>query len=483
MKINKKSIFVVFMILQVLFDNKLLYSDTLINTIGFSPTTIIRFLFIGILFLFVFFEKDNKNRWSIIIYCFTFLIYTIIHHVVSSGINNSLILNTLNYNFIDEIQYLLVLLLPMLVIYITYRLKLDKKDLYYVVRYTCLIVSIIMVICNISLLAYKSYGEGLIQKNILYWFFGNTEKIYMASKGFFNSANQISGLLVLLFPMLFYYLMKYNNKMDLIICLLIILSSYMLGTRISAIGIFIVTIVLSLAYIIYYGFINKKRIKNMYIYLPIIVIFSLISYTKAPIVNCYVDNYSCIFNNVKDEGNYDIKIKREDYISVCDYLMATPTNTAFFKELYPCEEFPEFWEEFSKNQSNIGSDNRNIEELITKDIYKRISNKKVDLFGMGRSRFLSAKMYLEKDIKVHRYTIGFIGILIFICPYIIICLLALCRMIKNRKIDVYTLSIVASIMLTLLVSILTGHVIDELIVSLFIGLFAGCLLNVKEERK
>ena len=107
MKITKQNLLIVFMILQVFLDNQYFYSDDIINLIGFSPITIFRFLFVGILFLFVFFSKEKQGKKGIFIYGIIFLIYTIIHHLVSVSINQSVLFNTLSYNLLEEVQYLL----------------------------------------------------------------------------------------------------------------------------------------------------------------------------------------------------------------------------------------------------------------------------------------------------------------------------------------------------------------------------------------
>lgn len=487
MKITKQNLLIVFMILQVFLDNQYFYSDDIINLIGFSPITIFRFLFVGILFLFVFFSKEKQGKKGIFIYGIIFLIYTIIHHLVSVSINQSVLFNTLSYNLLEEVQYLLRMILPMLIIYIVYALKLSKKEIITIFRYTTLCLIAIMLSTNVFTLAYKSYGEGFIKFNFFSSFTSNIDRIDLASKGWFNSANQIGGLIVLIIPIMYYIVVKYKNKGDVLLFLLLILSSFILGTRISTIGVLLIVYVLTAFYYIYYVFILKKMNKTLNVVLMVIVLFSSLIFIKAPVVNCGGNNFSCVLglgitdDSMIDNPDQDLEVNREDYDDTCSYLRDTKTNQEFVSKLYTCEENLDFWENFIKTPSNIGSNNRVMEQLIFDDIHSKVESKNVNLFGMGRSRFLSAYMYLEKDGFVHYYTIGVIGIIILLLPYVLISFFSIIRMLINKKIDVLLLSVCMGLFLTLLVSIISGHILDELIVTMYMGVCCGFLLNREGE--
>ena len=75
-----KKLLLIFLVLQPFLDCYLLYTDEVMNIFHFSPTTIIRFLIIGFLFILVFFNKNNKEtRKPILIYSGVILVYIIIH--------------------------------------------------------------------------------------------------------------------------------------------------------------------------------------------------------------------------------------------------------------------------------------------------------------------------------------------------------------------------------------------------------------------
>ena len=129
-----KIFFLIFLILQPIFDSYYLYSDEVINLFGFSPTTIIRMIVVALCALIVFIKKDKKKK-NILIFSFITIIYFIIHHFVSTSINDGLIYSSFRYSIVEEIFYFLRMLLPIGVIYIVYNLKYTKEDLKMVIKY------------------------------------------------------------------------------------------------------------------------------------------------------------------------------------------------------------------------------------------------------------------------------------------------------------------------------------------------------------
>ena len=102
-----KKLLLVFLILQPFLDCYLLYTDAVINLFHFSPTTIIRFLIIGLIFLMVFFNKDNRKAWKpLFIYGGFILLYIILHHFTVYNYNIDA-LDTFKYSLITEIFYIL----------------------------------------------------------------------------------------------------------------------------------------------------------------------------------------------------------------------------------------------------------------------------------------------------------------------------------------------------------------------------------------
>lgn len=481
-KIYLKELLLVFMIIQPFFDSYILYSDEVIDFFGFSPTTILRILFVGFLGVFCFFDKDNKKtRKPLTIYGLLFLIYTIIHHIIGASIDDNLIYSSLRYSLLEELFYLVRLLIPFVVAYVVYCYKLTKEQLKSVIIGTSINLSLIIIILNLANISLTSYFDGYIKGNIFSWFNSDISRYALASKGWFNSANQIGGLLLILVPMMIYYVFSELKISDLIVLLLLILSSYALGTRTSCIGASLVMIALFVLFY-FYKIIGKQKINRKEIIFSIIlIIFSLTTFNYAPIVNCSGNNISCILNleqAITDPSTKDVELKNPDYDGsyVCEFLELTSTASKYYEELYPCGDNLDFWQNYVEKRIYSSVDNRIMEDIITNDIYKKINNLPINLFGMSRSRFLSAEIYLEKDIIVHYYTIGIVGIILLISPYFLITFYIGIKKFISRKLSYYDFCLISSILLPIIISIKSGHILDELIVIMYIGFLLGYII-------
>ena len=122
-----------------------------------------------------------------------------------------------------------------------------------------------------------------------------------------------------------------------------------------------------------------------------------------------------------------------------------------------------------------------MEKLITNELHDKVDTIPVKLFGMSRSRFESAKIYLERDVIVHYYTLGLFGVVIFIVPYFLGTVYIGLKRLVTKKLTYWDFCLMCSVMLPLMVSVLTGHIVDELIVSLYIGFCFGYLLFFNKE--
>lgn len=490
-RVNLKNILLIFMVIQPFLDSYILYSDEVINFFGFSPTTILRFTLLGIIFLMLFFgnflEKENKYLW---IYGIIVAIYTLIHHIVCIGIDDTVLYNSLKYNLIKELFYLLRLIYPILLSYIVYLIKPSKKDFKFVIQGATIVLSSILTLMNLFLIAKTSYFNNYIAGNLFDWFTSkNISRYLLASKGWFNSANQIGGLLLLLVPINFYYATNSLKIKDIIIFLFLILSCYIIGTRVSCVAISLVLIALGVSFYIFKFFKKEQIIRREIIVTLIITLFFLFIFNYAPIVNLSGSNLASLLHLnqvIEENSNKELVILTPEYDGgdVCSFLKITSTNEAYYKDLYPCEDNLDFWTNYVKIGYYKYIDNRLMEDLITKDIYKKIKSPKVNLFGMSRSRFENAKIYLEKDIVVHYFTIGLIGIVVFILPYFIICAWIGTKKLFTKSLNFWDMCLISSILLPLVASYLTGHIVDELIVTLYIGFNMGYLLytNYNKEK-
>ena len=466
-----KKILLIFLCIQPILDCYILYTDEVINFFHFSPTTILRMLIIAFLFCSLFFNKENKkNRKIIYIYGGLIIIYTILHHLITSGVDNSGY-PTFSYSIITELFYIIRMLLPIVIIYLTYLLKPTKDEFIKLFLMVGLITSGIIVCSNILEISLASYGGGTIKGNIFDWFFSNKYGSQdLASKGWFNSANQISGLMFILLPICVYSLFDKITKPRVITIILLVISMIMLGTRVASYGwllIFIMMIILYLFFALIMKNIKFEWKKFLIIFL--IMIFGIFLMLNAPIVSSNIDHH--------ESTEEELQKMRDENVPTIKMLGYIGMNEEYYKEIYPYKDHKDFWQYVLVDvppTKRVG--NRNSQQLVTNDVAKTYENFPRSLFGLSYSRFINAKLYLEKDFVVHFYTIGIIGIVLLIFPYVFIAIYGLFKSIKNKKFNLFIVTVLAILVLPLGVSYFSGHIVDELIISLYLGFIGGYIL-------
>lgn len=505
-------IFISFMILQPLLDIYYLYSDSIREIFKFSPATIIRMIIMGALFMtsFLWF-KSRKKYVYILLFGVIFITYTIFHHY------NSLEFVSLNGEYVysksKELFYLVRMAMPLSLIFITYEKRITLKQISTIVITTSLIFSIIMIVANIFEVSLTSYnfGNKIIKANMFKWFMpGTYEKYgyeYIASKGIFHMANQISATFVCLLPINIYLFFKSKKYLNIITIFLLIIGMLMLGTRIASYGWILIMLSMSAMYVFFEKILLKNKLNTKKIILLLIVsVINLIVLQFSPVMNRIYVTDEGIKPDISEKDKTELKnfiskiekqetlaktkeelnkIKKDKVQFVKKKYETFGVDEIYIIDLYPYDGDVDFW----LNEMTIPFDDRANHRQLKRDITKRVislNNNNFDyIFGMSFSRLRNAEIYMENDIIVHLYSIGIIGILLFIAPYAFIVLYALYNMKKNKlNFNFLNMTYILSISVVFLAGVLSGNVFDEWIVTLFLGFVCGLLLlNIKTEKK
>lgn len=505
-----KILLMIFMILQPVFDIFYLYTDKVTSIFKFSPSTIIRMIIMSILFITSLLmykcDKKKKIKYSII-FSVIYGAYIVFHHV--NSLNFSVPYGNFdNYSTSKELFYMIRMIMPLLLIFVTYEKKLEWKDVKKVIITTVLIFSVTMVVTNLFKIAITSYNDGskIIKVNFLQWFTsGIYEKYgyaYIASKGIFHMANQVSGTLICLLPIVIYiYLEEKLNFKNIITIILMILSMLMLGTRIASYGWLAVMVAMMIMYI-FFCLIKKFSFKKKnFITLLLITFIFCIILPFSPVSNrTYIDDESETVEATIDEEDGDNHLKElykqikeleknaktdEDYEEIYEIKTKFIKNNMdsygfdrnYIVKLYPYTEDCDFWLDQFKVPFSKRANHRQLKTIITKRVVELNDNKLDYVFGMSFSRLRNANIYMENDIYVHLYSIGVIGILLFIVPYLVVVVYSLVKIIKNKEKFTYlNMVYLFSIALIFLAGILSGNIFDEWIATLFLAFISGNLL-------
>ncbi len=500
-----QKLLIIFMTIQPLLDIYYLYTDKVIGIFKLSPATIIRMIFLLVLFIIAYVNNKRYNKkQGLIVFIIIYTLYTIFHHINAISFNKELFMYP-SYNFIKEIFYIIRMLMPLLMIHISKESNLSEDKVKRIVYITIILFSLTIIITNflgISLTSYAS-GNKIIKATFFEWFNNDIYKKYtyelIASKGLFHMANQISATLIALLALELYYFFKEKTTIKKILLLIInIFAMIMIGTRVASIGWLIVSILMLIEYTY---FCIKKELKfeiSKIVLISIICVGFGILLPYSPVLN---RTYA---HDVEDKVNETIKKQsiterkelclntiteiecKLDKIKYIErYYKMYKFDKTYIINNYNFHEDTDFWIEAFDIPYSIREDHRKIKTLITKRIVDLNNNKWDYLFGITFTRLRNINIYMENDIYVHLYTIGIFGIILFIMPYLIISIKALINMLKNKAITFIKCTYLTSIALIFASGIVSGNVFDEWIVTLFLGFICGLLLNTlkKEDKK
>lgn len=490
---NVLGVLCLFVIIQPFLDILPLFENEKLFIFGFTIPTLVRCLFIGILALVSLKYIDKKNYKYLFIYTIVLLIYTIIHHHIGSD-DSMIIPNNYTYSLVSEIFYIVRMLLPLAIVQFTRNSNITLDKFLKVITISSAIIGTIIFIGNTLCISYVSYGSGMTVINWIQWFFTDLSKyefMELTSKGWFYMANQISGLTMLLFPFALFACLKKCSPFNIYSVVILIISMIMLGTRVASYG-WLLVVVCFLVVIFISKFIYKdKRTKGSYFKIIFMISFvGLIFLVNSPIsrreYGYELGDLTTLKErpiiNMNDKENLD-----KVYTYIEDSYEVFGVQKIYPFELYNYKFDPQFW--FNVFDRSIASgviENREMQRMISNRIIENNDNNiKYQLFGYSFSRMRNGQIYMEHDIIVQLFTMGYLGVILLIGPYIMIISIICYRVLRKmkRKIALFNITFLISIGSIFGSAILTGHILDELFVTIYIGFICGYFLKKIDKKK
>ena len=465
---NYKKILTIYLCLYPIFSLYFFYNNYF---------TLIQIIAIGLFLLWKI--KIDKKALSKLKYLFAYyiilIVYGIFHHINALDFN-SLVPNNFNYNYIDEILYLIKMSTIIPFVYLIYFSNLTKKEYLKIIKVWIIIICGSIIITNLFEISLSSYNNEIIKGNIFDWFAHNYIYNELASKGFFMYANQIACLLVVLIPLSLYFF--FENKLNIAYISSILLASLMLGTRVSNLGSIMVFILLLLAYI-FVKIIRKDKIiwkKLILCGINVLAYMSILPF--SPTFSRYE-----IYDYLMPQNIFGLLASNdESYISDIEYIKNHYEEKLiienFILNSYPYEYDPKFWLNILNEPINKRADYRYLEIAMVKRVIDINDNKLDSLLGITNDRIQNI-FNIERDYILQYYAFGLIGIILFLIPYLSLLVGSLIKIFKN--LNYFNICISAAITLTLLIAYLTGNIFNQ--ISTFIPLILlMSMLFIKVEK-
>lgn len=489
----KKMLFY-FILIQPFLDVYWLYHGKFADLLPFTLPTIIRILAVFVIFCMFFSQKQNwqkigKDKW-LIAYLLILVIYSFLHlwHVKNFI---SLSPNSYGYSASGEIFYLIRMFLPLAIIYFTKEISLSRKDFRTIIEWLSGLFSGTIVISNLFVISLRSYETGFISANIFEWFVNpNIGYSHMASKGFFNFTNMVGAVLFMLVPIMLYYLFSSFNWKIAVLTAIHALAMIELGTKVAAIGL-LAGLPLSILIYLIHAYLFRNTVKSA----KAVIVALLIELAAFAIMP---------FGPVIQRYNYEIKLARESDHNLTEEkkilaegLLKFPSgsqrdkflkeyikenyhayalNKRFVFKSYPYEQDPEFWLKIMKEPGQKRMENRHLETEMLNQVLATNNSKLDKFFGISYIRQNNI-FNLERDFISQVYSLGWIGMLLFIGPYLAILIYAVFKWITDKRMRSYLItSLIMAIAFMLASAYLSGNVMDFLTASIILAFVEGSLL-------
>lgn len=356
-------------------------------------------IFKGILILFsgiyILFITKSKYKKKSIIYYLLLSIFSIIHILIG---NNS---------YVSSVTQLIkFMFLPIIFIFLlNYNddYKISYIEMKKILKYNVFFILTTILIAKLTNTGFNSYSD-TVTTGVVGWYY---------------SANEISGIITILFPLFLEDILK-NNKYSFILVMYVIFMMMMLGTKTPLLGVLISLIALFIHILL-----KDKNKKN---------IFKIVFFISYTVILFFNSSYLSNLNSGR-------------YIST--------TNAVFSsRDIY-------------LNNTTREYINHNLEEK---------------LFGLGSTNNKVLEKYVEMDFYDLLYRFGIIGFIIFMIPFFKIVLkmmeYALSHL-NNYNYDKMILILIT--MLSLLIAFFAGHILSAPAVSIYFGITIILYMNIDKE--
>lgn len=411
------NIFFIYLLLNPIFDIiSCIYSDILNIQTSITPSLIIRMIALLLMLLFVFSTKNRSYKKYLCILVLIFVINISMQYVFSS-----------TRRMFSDIQYFARYMYNILIL-LTYsiiicKLKQNQKDWIKIIlsylNIICLFVSFVIFFGYVTNTGLSSYDFAKI---------GN--------RGYFHSGNEISAVLITLYPISIYkffteFNIKNNKLINIILFfspLLCSISMLLVGTKAALLSSITTTLIMFV-----YQFIKEKNQRKKIIgMLLLLASFNILIY-KVPINNNSVELIYAMHEN-----NFEKKVTEKQ-----------------------------------SNLVNYALSNRDYKAKVTFTEFKE-GNILVKGFGLGVG---SQKFVIEMDFFEILFYYGIIGFIIFTIPYFKRGIAYTIYFFKN--INLLSISLFISLVLTTVLSFFAGHVLFSSTEGIYFAIILAIAYQLK----
>ena len=312
----------------------------------------------------------------------------------------------------------------------------DKKIF---IKIFCLLLLEFTILLLVPLLlntAFKSYSTGL--NGYVGWFF---------------AANEISVVMLLLMPFMYYL---FNKKYNFFVSLPVLYVMSAIGTKVTLMGTIIIAIVSVIYFLMKYNFkFNIQVRSSIYIFIFTIIIFGFIN-------NIAISNLTLL--QEKQNQNIIQPITTDENLIIEDAIESEPKQLPKIIKLFLSTRDEYFY--------------------LNKKIYDSTYQKNYKFFGMGFAKESNinknTNILIEIDYLDLYFRTGIIGLLLVILPYIYVGIKTIIELFKGKLKEKIILSVFYNsiiVCLALGIAAIAGHILFYPAVSIYLAFYLIFILN------
>lgn len=479
---------VVLVVLQPILELVWFNNGTIPEVAGFTISTWIRFGLIGVIgLLSLSMMKSNKKNGLLLGYAVIVLVYSMLHLVLCRDFN-SFVPGDFGYNLVSEVFYIIRMLLPIAMIYLVYNSKITFTIMKKTVVWISMFSSLLVVVTNILKISTGSYSNKTILGNFFDWFLNGDVYTFndLASKGFFYSSI-FSTVLVLIYPLIIYFYIKEKKKIYLFLIVIQGLALYMFGTKATTFSVVIELVLMTLIYL-FLCFIKrdmKFSLRNgVALGVVLIIAIFILPYTPSLSRMSFDEEYKKAIDEEEIEEKEEWSNKKDLEKFFDENYPYFSVKEEFMLDSYPYKYDLEFWDELlGETGPSQRMQNRFIEQKMLERV-KEINHDKMDTyFGLGYTR--TSNIYnLERDFLYQFYSMGILGVAVFLGPYIAFLFLMIGYMLLHfkSKFNLLHCAIVLGVGLVCCLAYYSGNVMESLGITIVLGFLMGYLLKMDFEK-
>lgn len=429
-----------------------------------SPSTILRPIIPIIVIIYIFFK--DKNRWKIFGIASIYAIYAIIHvylfNKVHTGSSYGGVANELQY----VINYSFMILNLFLYIYVFKNENVDKLKKSILISNAIYIISIYISILTKT--SSTTYLEG------------------MGYKGWFESGNSLSAILILSQFIILGMLRKFKPKWIIItiIGLVGIFLTTQIGTRVGLYG-FILVLGIYIITEILYGIIKNKKINKKVILigigtlLAVLILITIIGSSTITRRKHIQEESQASY----DEKQGDVAHLTGDVIKIRKAIEDGTLEEGYLSEAER-KSYIELYD--ISNKYEFKSNDQRLHQIVYNLLLvKNQSNAMLILFGNG---YLNnhGELVLEMELLSFILNFGIVGFILYLLPFIAILIYSLIRMIKQiKEIDQESIILFLGTAFVYALSLLSGYVFFNSSSMMVVIVLHTCLIKKlnKEEQQ